>query len=620
MHQSRRAALLAVAVLIALPAVAAAHGGVWRGPPNPRTVPDGIPTPPGAVPTPPVPPGTPTPAARPLDVPRDGQGNPGFPGIPSPSATPRGFAPPVNPGPGPNHWVYWWLQNRERLLEFRRLEEERRRQRTPTATPHFLGESGPRDGEREEGPPPEERLIQALLSAARDPDADVSTGAILALAKCGDARAVPVLRALAEDASADETVRESAVLGLGMLGRPDAGLRAYLARTAADASVRTRTRCFAALALGFLGDAAALPDLVRLWRTKEASPEVPACSLVGLGLLGDEMIVPDLSRALSDPGGRRERDDLLRAYTAAALAMMRSRAGLPAAVLALRDDDEQVRRQAALTVGALARAEDESAVRSLAFLLITDPDHLVRAYAAVALGEIASPLCADALHYGYQKAPTEVAPYTVLALGLLTGRSGNPEVRERVLPFLRKAFREAGGVEMRSALALALGMGRDTESVPVLLAEFGSGGDPDYRGHCAVALGLIGDDRALAALRKEIASGHDPNVKREVALALALLGDHSSVDPLLAVLKGDASEFVRGSVATALGRLATAEQAVALADFLADRRHPDTTRAFVAVALGMVLERHPVPLLTRIGEHLNHRMAVPSLTEVLTFL
>jgi HEAT repeat protein len=92
------------------------------------------------------------------------------------------------------------------------------------------------------------------------------------------------------------------------------------------------------------------------------------------------------------------------------------------------------------------------------------------------------------------------------------------------------------------------------------------------------------------------------------------------VDILTKVVREGTTEYVRGSAATALGRLASPKAAEALRELLEDEKAPDTTRAFVAVALGLVLDRQPVPILSRIGDHLNQRMTTEAVAEVLTFL
>jgi HEAT repeat protein len=607
--------LFAILAILLLATAASAHGGAWRGPPPNSGTPL---TPLSPIPVPTLPPGSSTPVPGPiggLDTPRPG--GPTIPGDTNPGI-PRGNAP--TSGPGSDSWVWWWTLNREPLLDLTGLLRQRVREQTISSTPHFLGRPGGRNREHSTSIEAREKILLALLEAAKDGNRDVATGAIVALGKAGDLRAIALLRQLADDPKADDTVRESSVLALGMIGGEDPDRRVFLASVAADEGRRLRTRCFALLALGFLGDAAALPDLARLWRTKSRNTEVPAAALIGLGLMRDEIVVPDLSVALSGSANRREKEDLLRAHAGTALAMIGSRAGLPAACAALRDRDPQVRRQAALTIGAIAKPGDEAERKALAFLLLADRDAMVRAFAAIALGQIGNLDDGNTLAFAYRKGDSTLAPHAAIALALLVRQVRSAEATERVLPFLLKEFRQRANASLRGALAIALGIIGDRQAVPALIDLASSGAEPNLRGHAAVALGLIGDDRARPVLRSALSETGNPDVQKEVALALALLGDRTAADALLEVVKKGTTEYARGGAAAALGRLATEAQALTLTEVLADRQTSDTTRAFVAVALGLVLERTSEPLLTRIGVALNHRMVLPSIAEVLSFL
>jgi len=149
-----------------------------------------------------------------------------------------------------------------------------------------------------------------------------------------------------------------------------------------------------------------------------------------------------------------------------------------------------------------------------------------------------------------------------------------------------------------------------------LIAQMGA----ELRAHAALGLGLIGADDAIPELRAALELRASTGLQREAALALSLLGDRKAAKILTEIVKEGSTEYVRGSAAVALGRLATPRTAEELRDYLADEDNPDTTRAFVAVALGLVMDRRPFPVLTRVWEHYNHRMAVAAMAEVLTLL
>lgn len=621
MTSTTRLSTLFVLALGLIAADAGAHGGSWRGPigtlpparpPLERVPTPGVPTVPGGGPaiTPPGVPGG-------VTIPAGPSGGLTIPGsTPAPRVAPN--TPPT--GPALSHWLYWWTLNRERILDLRGLQSRRLSARTKATTPHYFGDGDEGNVRRAGLDAARQEIFLALLEAAGDGNADVATGAIVALGKAGDPGAIPVLVKIAQNMRADETARESAVLALGMIGNPGPGTRAFLEEVARDGSRRRRTRAFAALALGFLGDLGAIPALHTRWHAKEASNEVPAAALIGMGLLRDPIVVPDLATALAGRADLRERDDILRAHAAAALGMVRSRVAVPALLLALRDRETEVRRQAALSLGAIGKPGDEEILRALAIVLGNDPDAQVRGFAAVSLGEIGSPIIGDALLYAFRKGNSVVVPYAALALGLLARNSGEPVFAEKLVPFLRRQFVEQGSTDLRGALAIALGIAGDRDSIRPLRIILSRSGDPDLRGHAAMALGLIGADEAASDMRTILKDRGNPDLQREIALALGLLGDRQAASILVEILKTASSEFTRGSAAVALGRLADYDTALALRDILADRTLPDTTRAFTAVALGLVMDQHDVPLLSRLGEHFNHRMLSSALAEVLTFL
>ena len=123
-----------------------------------------------------------------------------------------------------------------------------------------------------------------------------------------------------------------------------------------------RVRRYLALALGRLGDARAVPGLVRCVETTgpDADPETLIYSIWALGAIADPRAVPPLARLAQaeDPG--------LRKAAVHALGAIRSPEVTPALVTALQDSATDVRWNAAL---ALARRGDPAAAPVLAGML-----------------------------------------------------------------------------------------------------------------------------------------------------------------------------------------------------------------------------------------------------------
>jgi len=561
-----RSTIFTILAALVLSSVAYAHGGSWRGP-TART-----------------------------------------PGDPNPSAP-----------PGPSTWSSTWKLNREQILKLRELQEDRLKARTPSTSPHFFGDGDGSASREERKSEAWNAILDTLMEAAREKHPDVSTGAVVALGKAGDPRALPLLMELVKDDRVHHTVNESAALAIGMIGEGGLEVRQFLERTVADPTRRTRTRALAAVGLGFLGDPGAIPALMSFVHGKEKSRDVPTCSILAVGLLADEMLVPDLAQALSGPIHLREKDDFLRAYHGAALGIIGSRTAIPALIRSLRDKEVEVRRQAAMSLAALAGPEDKDVSEALVRTMKTDRDHGVQAFCAIALGEIGTPE-PEALLWAYREGNPTLVPYAALAMGLWARRGTDPEIAGKIRTILHRDFVREGNLNKRGALTVALGVSGERKAIPDLLKLLRSKSEPGVRSHAAIALGLIGAEEAIPDLRKLLTERASPALQHESAIALSLMGDRGATQILLKLVREGSSEYVKGSAAAALGRLADLDTAMVLREILADKTNQAMTRAFVAVALGKAMDRRPYPILSRIGTHLNHSMAVDAVLEMLTIL
>jgi len=581
------------AVLLLSLVVPAAFGHGGRPPPPP--------------PPPPVDPPDLTPTGPKTEIPRLG--------TPGDRRPPRRSTTPVPPA-----WEYVWGLSREEIIDLRR-----RQAKAPgvaTEDPAGLTGASPRRDPRfspaQAGA--REAILQALLRALGDKKKDVVTSAIIGLAKAGDDRVIEFMKKAVYDDSKAFTIRESSALGLGLIRCGSEEIRTFLEKVARDGDRRPRTRAFALLGLGYHGHDGTIPFLMSRSREDEATRDGPACALLALGLLKNRMVVPDLARRLSPEPGRGDPDSRRRPYHAAAIGMIGHRSGLPALVAALDDPDEQVRRQAALSLGVLAGPEDEEAVNGLVSRLLKDRDDFVKAHAAWSLGEIGAPAAAPALVSAWQKGTNLVSPCALLGLGLLLRGSGDADLEKRLVPALRREFRTCGNAKIRGAIAIALGLAGDRASVPALEKVVAGGGNPTVRRHAATALGLIGDAAAAPALREALERRTEPDLVREAAIALAAMGDKKAAEALLDLIEKARADHAKMTAAVALGRIATPLEAKALIGILEDPRRTDLAREAAAVALGLVVDRCEVPLLSKLGDHFNYMMATDAVKEVLSIL
>jgi len=256
------------------------------------------------------------------------------------------------------------------------------------------------------------------------------------------------------------------------------------------------TRAAAALALGRIGDEAAVPSLLPVLEDSDAA--VRRAALFALGVIGSADARDAVRRVAGSNAAAEERAEAVRA-----LGRLRGEGAAEALLPFLADTDPGVRADAAV---ALASTGDSVAAIDLGPLL-GDPDPRVRARAAWAAGRLHARDLAEAIR------PLLADP--------------SPDVR-------LAATKACGDVEDAGA-RLAL------EKVAT---------DPDWRirVNVATALGKAGSIDALPALA-ELGKDPNPHVRAAVAAAVEPIPYHYRRDDLLLGLVKDPEPEVRGATA-----------------------------------------------------------------------
>jgi len=562
-------------------------------------------------------------------------------------------------------WDIWWHFHQHEFLDLRRrvhagvlLPPEQRFD--PVLAPLFARAPQPSAVEIDELVAP-----SLLAIAGSDSGGELVAGALMGLARVG-ARAdrspgmLELDRLEARIASPVRGIAESAVIALGILGSERAleSLGALLrdderGRKLADLpAVPYRVRSLAAYGLGLIGQA------TRSQRTRqivcraltEALDAAPATDtqvacVLALGMTPLEL---DPSHSASAAWSSREtqlgylqrlaeRADtgrLVRAHAWASLARLARDAGaelrescMRRTLASLADPglDPLARESCILGLGELCGGTDTpgdlAAVDALFTLLragtASEPDA-----ARLALVELASrPAPTRAYEQLLQRlrerlltethAPAaRTRAWSALALGVLearivrSGRRAELPVRDE----LRALWKRESSPDAQSACALALGLCADRESSAPLSDCLARGGDDALRGYCALALGLCGDPRSVPALRAILReSTHRPFVLESSAIALGLLGEKAVVEDLLAGLGESLSQTSQGWFALAVGLVGDARALPVLVERLKDDKLTRRSRAYLAVALGMICESAPAPWAQPIAAHLAWR-------------
>jgi HEAT repeat protein len=528
----------------------------------------------------------------------DAPGAPGDPGPPlgPPWHPPHIVEPPATPGSNDpkvagTRWETWWAANKDAWLRL----PERLAGAGPNTTP---GVAAPSERAAKAADKREEalraRLAALFVEALSDKEFEVRTAAAIALGKTGDASGSEPLR-LAATKDAHKDVRDSAVLGLGLLGRPTE--IPFLERMLFDLSETPRRRAFAAFSLGLIGgdDAA-----VSLLRFVEGPPdgrpvddlhkrhELAASTFLAMGLTGSADVLPALRAAAAD----REHEEGVRAFALISLGRMKDRGALSLVQTALVSErDPALRRAGAVALGMFAAPGDASAVDALVSAMTGDKDPITRHFATMSLGGLVDPKIRGLLREQFKKGGDVDAPFVALALAMQKDLEFAPELRAAL----------AGETDESAAgsLCIALGLLGDAASAPTIETTLAGAKRIWLQGYAAISLGLVGATGSIKSLSARLDAERDPRLRINLAIALGLLRDPSAKKYLVDTLRGADTFFERSSAAFALGALRCTSAVSDIEVVYRDAKEKEILRAFAVVALGEIADVSPVRKLAR---------------------
>ena len=139
--------------------------------------------------------------------------------------------------------------------------------------------------------------------------------------------------------------------------------------------------------------------------------------------------------------------------------------------------------------------------------------------------------------------------------------------------------------------------------------------DPELRSRVAVALGLVGDVESVGVLSEMMDDAfHEPQLMEEAAIARALSGDNSLVTELIARLdEADCGVSTQG-VTRALGRIGDRRAMSPLLAMLHDEDLSRDRKALAIEALGLLADKDPTPWAADLAPGLNYVDAPATLT------
>ncbi len=547
-----------------------------------------------------------------------------------------------------SRWEFWWDNNKDAFIDLKARLGDNARASSALGAMTGRGRKSKNLPERPDPATIRTEVIPFLMQVAASSDQrDILDSTVLALGRISsDADTVTVTQGIVPLlASRELSVSSSAALALGVLGAPrnipllthlmldDAEGRKLAGSGGAD-RVPWLVRAFAAIALGLIDDASAVPQLEQLIETTPSSDrDLKACAVVALGLMTNDArprIVNFMTGLLAD----KRLDATVRSYIPTALGKLGGRAAIAPLLAVLGDErtEHVVRQSAAIGLGRLSGIEDEAVIDALAAIITSGGDALTRHFAFISLAKIGAADTAPSAHEAAHRRITGLLSEQLTDPKRRTNRSWaglsaalygrvHPEAAATLVPLLRDAYTEERDPSYKAAFAVALGLLDDRAMAPVIHADLLETQQEDFNGYACIALGLMRYEEAAATVRRLC---RDPSVsttyRLQTATSLGLMADPDAVDLLLDVLHESETLGVSAAVAQAIGLIGDVRSIGTLRAVAGDEDATDLVRAFACVALGLVGERTPLPWNAVIGADNNYAAGLPSVVEILDIL
>jgi HEAT repeat protein len=512
----------------------------------------------------------------------------------------------------------------------------------------------------------EKEVLPALNAAlAKETNRDIVSGALIALAKIGEQPEAAMTQFKKFLNNGDQEVSETAALAFGILasveGVPilrdlfedkDAG-RKLVGKN----EVPFRTRTFACYGLGLTATRSTDADLRREIQgylitflkasKRQDTRDLRVAAVISLGLIPDtdRKGVKALEEFFEE---NRKKEDVICAHVPNAISRLLRTAALEERkvycdkILADLEEkskgkDTYIRQSMAQALGLLTKADDPHAKKTFEVLQEKIEKELSKNkqlayFGMIALGQISgSGDPNNAIDkYLLDKAMAEggvvmTRAWAALALGVAAFDQLNATTPKKLEDSygarLTEKMMSIKDGEQRAAYAIALGLMRYTPAATAIKKSlFEDIKDDTWRGYFATGLGLMNEKTAIDGIKKAVTqSTRRPEFLREAAISLGLLGDKKVLDDLVNILKDKDNKTVavQAAVATALGYVGDRRAIKPLCTVLADEKKElsSESRAFAAVALGIVCDKEEYPWNFKISTDLNYTAAVETLND-----
>ncbi|MFA5793474.1 MAG: HEAT repeat domain-containing protein [Candidatus Brocadiia bacterium] len=494
-------------------------------------------------------------------------------------------------------WEAWWTRNRDSFLNVHIPNEWVKVQAT---------DGGTQSVTRFEV---YDKLIGILSAVLADSDQFLSFRAAISLGMAKD----PVATAALKKAYPDEKkffLRNNIVFAMGLSG--DASCLDTVKEVLTTKTEAVLSRCYAAAALGYINDPASVKALQEVAGQKEDA-ELTCCALLSLGNLGDASSIPLLSGLLNPKDKSARKDARIKVHAALALARIgtgqitpeQRKVILAELAKAAPERERDTRAAVAIALGMLKAAESKDLLLNM---LNSDGSRLVRGLAAVALAQSNVKNITEPISTAFQKSGEEEKGLMMIALAL----AGDVKSKTKFSEVIQG---RKDRVLTKGAAAIALGILKDKDAVPLLAETLKKQNDPNLRPYVVLALGMIGDEKAVEPLAKEWAvadseSGQknlDALAYTNLAVALTMLGkrDDLVLPQLVKHCSKDAPEKVRIYALHTLGIVGNRDSVKAFVDAYEGEKTPSNLCKSLVTGIGFAIDKNSMPIINRFTAN-NH--------------
>ncbi len=574
-----------------------------------------------------------------------------------------------------NEWLYWWEFNKDPFIRLKDAVQEGGPQ---TGSDDFYLGGSRRSDAKDSMKPTTEQILGEILPALKKAidstdNHDINSSCMVAMAKIGtdhpDFKLIGVFTPRLKKAS--QEIRETAALSIGIaaLGtKEDVDLLVALAldkeegRKAIGGGVGYRERSFSLYGLGLTAHKTTNVEVKRkafeamkviLADDRVSHRDIKVAAINGISILnlgsGSDAEKALLGEALDaldayykKPLGAGEQ--LIQAHVPTAIAKLlgrdhdKSEDYRKLFALDLQEKgpvkrtNNAIPQSCAMALGVMVRPnekdeKDSPDAKYSQLLLDTWHDHKdaqTRNFALLGLGLIGGAKNKDVLLKEFASASKELGkPWCALALGVYSfflheqDQGANETVLALIGDTLHKALKEAKTPSLTGSLAIGLGLNKYKDAADEMRKRMlESVAQEQMAGYLCVGLALMNDLASKEDIRKVVKeSVRRPDLLQQAAIALGKLGDKRVAEDLQNLLKeGEQNLAKLSAIASALGFIGDSRTIAPLKALLFDDKLTELSRAFAAVALGGVADKEPLPWNSKIGQNINYRASVETLT------